>query len=110
MRQRARHARIFCFVDFAARGCYDAAMKTIIAALLSLVAVGQMRAETNASETKTLVRDFYAAYKAKDATRMAEFYTPDATFVDPTFELNLKGPDQIRDLLSKALAKYESLD
>jgi limonene-1,2-epoxide hydrolase len=92
------------------RACYDAAMKTIIAVLLFLVAAGQMRAEANAPETKTFVRDFYAAYKAKDASRMAQFYNADATFLDPTFELNLKGPDQIRDLLSKALAKYESLD
>lgn len=41
---------------------------------------------------------------------MAQFYNADATSVDPTFELNLKGPNQIRDLLSKALAKYGTLD
>jgi limonene-1,2-epoxide hydrolase len=41
---------------------------------------------------------------------MAQFYAADATFVDPSFELNLKGPDQIRDLLRKALAKYETLE
>lgn len=40
---------------------------------------------------------------------MAQFYTPDATFVDPTFELDLKGPDQIRDLFDKLVAKDQNL-
>jgi uncharacterized protein (TIGR02246 family) len=86
-------------------------MKTILGGLLVLLSfTSQICAKTNAPEAKDFVRDFYAAYKAKDAARMAQFYAADATFVDPSFELNLKGPDQIRDLLAKALAKYETLD
>ena len=41
---------------------------------------------------------------------MAEFYATDATFVDPSFELNLKGRDQIRETLTKVLVKYQTLD
>jgi uncharacterized protein (TIGR02246 family) len=85
-------------------------MKAILALFLVLISVIQLAAEPNAPKTETFVRDFYAAYKAKDAARMAQFYTADATFVDPSFELNLKGTDQIRDLLIKALAKYSALD
>ena len=78
--------------------------------LLSLLPVLAASAKSNAPETSAFVRDYYAAYTAKDAARMAEFYTADATFVDPSFELDLKGRDQIRDLLKKALAKYQTLD
>jgi limonene-1,2-epoxide hydrolase len=86
-------------------------MKTILCALIVLGSLSsQIDAESNAPDRTAFVRDFYAAYKAKDAARMSKFYTQDATFVDPTFELSLKGPDQIRELLTKALAKYESLD
>jgi steroid delta-isomerase-like uncharacterized protein len=85
-------------------------VKTIIALLLCSVSLWQTRAASDAPDASTFVHNFYAAYKAKDAARMAQFYADDATFVDPTFELNLKGPDQIRDLFTKALAKYESLD
>ncbi len=85
-------------------------MKTIIALLLCSVSFWQIRAASDAPDRDAFVRDFYAAYKARDAERMAQFYTSDATFVDPSFELNLNGPDEIRALLSKALAKYESLD
>jgi uncharacterized protein (TIGR02246 family) len=77
---------------------------------LLFFAASSVNAKSNAPEKRAFVRDFYAAYKAKDAERMAKFYTDDATFVDPSFELNLKGADQIRDLLTKALAKYETLD
>ena len=75
-----------------------------VTATLSLVA------GPGAPQTEDFVRDFYAAYKARDAAQMAEFYTPDATFVDPSFELDLKGPDQIRELFQKVFPKYESLD
>jgi limonene-1,2-epoxide hydrolase len=86
-------------------------MKTVLATFIVLASLSsQISAESSAPDRTAFVRDFYAAYKAKDAGRLAQFYNADATFVDPTFELNLKGPDQIRDLLSKALAKYESLD
>jgi uncharacterized protein (TIGR02246 family) len=86
-------------------------MKTIFAiSFFIILSASQIRAESNAPKMSSFVRDFYAAYKAKDAEKMAKFYTADATFVDPSFELNLKGPDQIRDLLTKALAKYQTLD
>ena len=85
-------------------------MKTVIALLLCFVSFWQVNAAADTPDRSVFVREFYAAYKARDAERMAQFYTPDATFVDPSFELNLKGPDQIRDLLKKALAKYETLD
>jgi uncharacterized protein (TIGR02246 family) len=86
-------------------------MKTIFAISFSIIlSASQIWAESNASKMSAFVRDFYAAYKAKDAEKLARFYATDATFVDPSFELNLKGPDQIRDLLTKALAKYQTLD
>ena len=75
-----------------------------------LLCVTSVQAKSKAPDHTTFVRDFYAAYTAKDADKMAQFYAADATFVDPSFELNLKGPDQIRDLLKKALAKYETLE
>lgn len=86
-------------------------MRTLFAlCFLIIFGSGQIHAKSNAPVPKDFVRDFYAAYKAKDAARMAQFYAADATFVDPSFELNLKGTDQIRELLTKALAKYETLD
>ena len=94
----------------AASGWYDEAMKTIMALLLSVIPLWQMHAGSNAPDAKAFVRDFYAAYKSKDAERLAQFYASDASFVDPSFELNLKGPDEIRTLFHQALAKYESLD
>ena len=60
--------------------------------------------------TDTFVHDFYAAYSARDPVRISQFYASDATFVDPSFELDLKGPDQIRDLFAKVFPKYEALD
>jgi steroid delta-isomerase-like uncharacterized protein len=85
-------------------------MKTRLVVLLLLVGRAAGLTSANATDTQAFVRDFYAAYKAMDVARMAQFYTHDATFVDPTFELDLKGPDQIRDLFSKVFPKYESLD
>jgi uncharacterized protein (TIGR02246 family) len=97
---------------FPGRGLLASAIKTIFALLpLVVFIVGKpVQAKSNAPDTAAFVRDFYAAYHAKDAAKMAEFYTADATFVDPSFELNLKGRDAIRELLTKALAKYETLD
>jgi limonene-1,2-epoxide hydrolase len=86
-------------------------MKKVIALFLLLIfAASFVNAKSNAPEKSAFVRDFYAAYTAKDAEKMAQFYTTEATFVDPSFELNLKGPEQIRDLLKKAIAKYETLN
>ena len=85
-------------------------MKTIIAALLCSVSLWQIRAASDAPDAKVFVRDFYAAYSKKDVEKMAQFYAGDATLVDPSFELNLKGRDQISDLLKKALTKYATLE
>ena len=63
-----------------------------------------------AAQADAFVHDFYAAYNAQGAPRMADFYAADATFTDPTFDLQLKGRDQIGQLLTAVLAKYESLD
>lgn len=85
-------------------------MKMKFALLSFLVSGVATSTPANTADSQTFVRDFYAAYKGKDAARMAQFYTPDATFFDPSFELDLKGPDQIRDLFSKVFPKYDSLD
>jgi limonene-1,2-epoxide hydrolase len=84
------------------------AMFVLVAAIV--LSVLPLYAKPKSGDRASFVRDFYAAYAAKDADKMAQFYTADATFVDPSFELNLKGPDQIRDLLKKALAKYQTLE
>jgi limonene-1,2-epoxide hydrolase len=84
------------------------AMPGLVAAIV--LCAHSVYAKTKAVDRTSFVRDFYAAYTAKDADKLAQFYATDATFVDPSFELNLKGPDQIRDLLKKALAKYETLE
>jgi uncharacterized protein (TIGR02246 family) len=81
----------------------------VLAAAIFVCAIS-VHAKPTAVDRTSFVHDFYAAYSAKDAEKMAQFYTSDATFIDPSFELNLKGPDQIRDLLKKALAKYETLE
>jgi ketosteroid isomerase-like protein len=75
---------------------------------MSLAAL-PVAAQTPPVEADAFVRDFYAAYGARDTGKLAGFYAGDATFVDPTFELDLKGPEQIGNLLAIALAKYESL-
>jgi limonene-1,2-epoxide hydrolase len=78
--------------------------------LVVLITSSRLEAASNAPESAAFVRDFYATYNAKGVPKLSEFYAADATFVDPSFELDLKGRDQIRDLLTKGLAKYESLD
>lgn len=85
-------------------------MKPNFVLLLALIFGAVLPKSAGAADTQVFVRDFYFAYKAKDAARIAQFYTPDATFVDPSFELDLKGPDQIRGLFAKVFPKYESLD
>jgi ketosteroid isomerase-like protein len=88
-------------------------MKTAFALLPLLVVLivgSPVEAKSNAPDATAFVRDFYAAYHAKDAVKLAEFYAADATLVDPSFELDLKGRDAIRDLLTKALVKYKTVD
>lgn len=82
----------------------------MIALLFGLAASGRARAEPTTVKAEAFVRDFYAAYSAKGTSRIGDFYAVDATFTDPSFDLDLKGRDQIRDLLGKVLVKYESLD
>src|SRR5438874_13551818 len=86
------------------------AMKAMLCLVTAIVLCASVYAKTKAVDRSTFVVDFYAAYTAKDADKLAQFYATDATFVDPSFELNLNGSDQIRDLLKKALAKYETLE
>jgi uncharacterized protein (TIGR02246 family) len=83
---------------------------TVFPIILVLVIAKPAQANSNAPASAAFVRDFYAAYHQKDAAKMAEFYNADATFVDPSFEINLKGRDAIRELLTKVLAKYKTLD
>ncbi|MEY2486695.1 MAG: SnoaL-like domain [Verrucomicrobiota bacterium] len=78
--------------------------------LLALIFGAALPGSIGAADTQAFVRDFYSAYKAKDAARIAQFYALDATFVDPSFELDLKGTDQIRALFTMVFPKYESLD
>lgn len=82
----------------------------VLTLLTMVIAGNRVKAGDNAPKSDVFVRDFYTAYKAKDAVKMSEFYTADATFVDPSFEIDLKGRDQIRELLIKALAKYQTLN
>lgn len=75
---------------------------------LSVVAVAH--AGLNAAEVDAFTHDFYANYNAQGAAKLGDFYATDATFTDPTFGLDLHGREQIGGLLTKALAKYESLE
>ena len=63
-----------------------------------------------ASSTDGFLRDFFAAYESRDVARFSEFYANDATFVDPSFELNFSGREQIREMFAKIFPKYQSLD
>lgn len=65
---------------------------------------------SGAPEESVFVRDYYAAYSAHDAGRIAAFYGPEATFDDPSFGLALRGAKQIHDLFAAVLTKYQSLD
>ena len=77
---------------------------------LFLGLAGPGRGDGGAPETAVFLHDYYAAYSARDAAGLAAFYAPEATFDDPSFELALRGPEQIRKLLEIALAKYEALE
>lgn len=77
---------------------------------LALCAATVARAELTAAQADAFTHDFYSAYNATGAPKLADFYTADASFTDPTFGLDLHGRDQIGGLLVKALAKYESLE
>lgn len=84
--------------------------RTLFVLGLGLIVCAAVRAELTAAQTNAFVHDFYAVYNAQGAPRMADFYTVDATFVDPTFDLDLKGREHIGDLLTRVLVKYETLE
>ena len=77
---------------------------------LALAGAAGARAELTAAQADAFTHDFYSAYNAAGAAKLGDFYTADATFTDPTFGLDLHGREQIGGLLTKALAKYESLE
>jgi ketosteroid isomerase-like protein len=87
-----------------------AVLRVLLTLIPGLAAGPAIRAGLTAGAVDAFVHDFYAAYNATGAPKLAGFYTGDATFTDPSFDLDLKGRDQIGDLLVKVLAKYESLD
>lgn len=61
-------------------------------------------------EYEIFLREYYALYNPKGADKLADFYDPAATLVDPSFGLDLKGREQIGRLLVSALAKYDSVE
>ena len=61
-------------------------------------------------EYEIFLREYYDVYNPKGSTKLADFYDPSATLTDPSFGLELKGRDQIGQLLVSAVAKYESLE
>ena len=85
-------------------------LRTLLAFSLGLTANIAARADLTAAQADAFVHDFFSVYNAQGAPKMADFYTADATFTDPTFELDLHGREQIGNLLTKGLAKYESLE
>ncbi|MDI1320799.1 MAG: nuclear transport factor 2 family protein [bacterium] len=87
-------------------------MKTTRALALLLLAFAllpRVLAQTNAPDVKAFVHDFYSVYNAPGAVKMADFYAEDATFYDPSFELDMHGRAEIGALFVRGLAKYESL-
>jgi ketosteroid isomerase-like protein len=75
-----------------------------------IVGVRLAHAELTVAQADAFARDFYSVYNAAGAPKLADFYAAEATLTDPTFGLDLHGREQIGNLLTKALAKYESLE
>jgi ketosteroid isomerase-like protein len=84
-----------------------ARMKSSIVSFITLL--GLATTTFAQADARGFVDRFYAAYASRDATKLIEFYADDAEFIDPTFDLNLKGRAQIQALFTAALAKYETL-
>jgi len=80
-----------------------------LAGFLAFASSPMTFAALTSAQADAFVRDFYAVYNAPGVPKMMEFYTPEATLTDPTFGLDLKNRDEIGELLTKGLAKYESL-
>ena len=83
--------------------------RSLLVLSLALAAVTGLRAQSGAPDPKAFLRDFYACYNAQGAAKLADFYTEDATFYDPSFELDLHGRAEIGALFVRVLAKDESL-
>lgn len=77
---------------------------------LGFALTGPFLAAMTPAQAEVFVHDFYAVYNAPGVPKLMEFYAPAATFSDPTFGLNLKNRVEISQLLTKGLAKYESLE
>ena len=96
-------------------GARNPSMKTLpslglaLAAILLGAAPMTRSADVTAPRNQAFLHDFFAAFSARDGSRLAEFYTADAVFEDPSFELDLHGPAAIRELFTTGLAKYASL-
>src|SRR5882672_8009407 len=86
------------------------AFRILFTLLAGLAANIVTRAQLSAAQADAFTHDFYSVYNATGAPKLADFYTADATFTDPTFGLDLHGREQIGGLLTKVLAKYESLE
>lgn len=77
---------------------------------LGLLAGQLARAELTPAQAASFVHDFYATYNAAGVAKLAGFYAPDATLTDPSFGIELRDREAIRQLLTTGLAKYESLE
>lgn len=85
-------------------------IRLILATIVAIVGITSTRAALTTEDAGAFVDRFYTLYNAAGAPKMADFYTPDATFSDPTFGLELAGREEIGKLLTAVLAKYESLE
>ena len=85
-------------------------IRLTLAALPGLVGCSTAFAALTPGQAEAFVRDFYAVYNPPGVPKLMEFYAADATFTDPTFGLDLKNREEISQLLTKGLAKYESLE
>lgn len=85
-------------------------IRLVLILLLGLAGAAPAFATLTAGQAAAFVRDYYTVYNAPGVSRLMEFYAADATFTDPTFGLDLKNRAEISDLLTKGLAKYETLE
>ena len=84
--------------------------RLLIATALSAASSAATFAALTPAHVDAFVHDFYSVYNAPGVPRVMEFYTPEATLIDPTFGLDLHNRTEISELLTTGLAKYESLE
>jgi limonene-1,2-epoxide hydrolase len=53
---------------------------------------------------------YYGVFNPVDAAALEQFYAPDATLTDPSFELRIAGRREIGAVLVSALKKYDHLE